>query len=123
MTALPRTDPERPPRRAPPIPQRSVRTQKEADAPGSVPQHGDDGHSVAYQVRSEKGQASGYADLDELGLVAPPIRRFRSGLAADRPASGTFVGDAWWAYDTAVLSIWDGGARFGGSCLPRSVDR
>jgi len=71
--ALPRDDPERPPRRLPRIPQRSIRTQKEAE-PG-VPLHGDAGHSVGYQVRSEKGQASGYAGLDVDGLVAPAINR------------------------------------------------
>ena len=94
----------------PEIPQRSLRTQKQADAPGSVPVHGDTGHSVAYQLRSEKGQPSGYPGLDELGFVDPPIKRIRSGLAADRPASGDFVGDAWWAYNTAALSLWDGSA-------------
>jgi len=68
---LPRADPERPPKRLPAIPQRSIRTQKEADAPGSVPQHADDGHSVAYQKRSEKGQPGGYPELDGAGLVPP----------------------------------------------------
>ena len=110
MSRLPRADPERPPRRVPEIPQRSLRTQKQADAPGSVPEHGDAGHSVAYQLRSEKGQPSGYPGLDELGFVDPPIKRIRSGLAADRPASGDFVGDCWWAYNTAALSLWDGSA-------------
>jgi len=68
---LPRADPERPPKRLPAIPQRSIRTQKEADAPGSVPQHADDGHSVAYQRRSEKGQLGGYPELDDGGKVPP----------------------------------------------------
>ena len=106
--SLPRDDPERPPRRLPRIPQRSVRTQKEADAPGGVPLHGDAGHSVVYQLRSEKGQASGYAGLDAANFVDSPIKRLRSGLAAARPTSGDFYGDCWWAYDTAALSLWDG---------------
>ena len=72
MTRLPRPDPERPPRRRPRIPQRSIDSQKQADPPGGVPQHGDAGHSVAYQAQSEKGQASGYAGLDGAGRLDAP---------------------------------------------------
>jgi len=92
VSRLPRADPERPPRRLPTIPQRSLRTQKQADAPDSVPQHGDAGHSVMYQKRSEKGQAGGYPDLDETGLVPPAQLPPGSGGPPSGPAGGELGG-------------------------------
>lgn len=75
---------------------------------GGVTDHGaltgllDDDHTQ-YQLRSEKGSASGYAGLDASSVVSQPVKLYRQGLDAAVPALAE--GELYWATDTDTLYV------------------
>lgn len=62
----------------------------------------DDDHGQ-YQLRTEKGVASGYASLDASVVVVEPVKLVRQGLVGALPALAE--GELYWATDTDTLYI------------------